>query len=125
MNGNLITHFFASTDLVVLGTNPENADYTNPRGEFYGSAGFVYAEDVVGNRVRLWVKTDGGDAVALEAAERVAVALNARLAAGKLPVAFASWQEARPSYGSAAYVEYGQDDDVALERREAEEEAFR
>ena len=31
------------------------------------------------------------------------------------------WREGRPVYGSDAYCAYGQDDDVALERREEEE----
>lgn len=118
------TRFFARTDIVVTGSNPEMADIVNPRGHLFGSAAYVVAEDDKGNRRELHVVTKASDADALAAADRVAAALGARLAAGKLPVAFDRWQEGRPAYGSDAWVEYGNDDELALERREAEEEAW-
>lgn len=99
--------FFAATDLVVVGQNPENADYANPRGDIIRSAGFVYAEDEKGYRVRLHVKT-GWEEEAMEAAQKLAEVLAARLSAGKLPVRFWAWESARPGYGSDAYVESGQ-----------------
>lgn len=52
-----IEHFFAGTDLVVVGTNPEMADYSNPRGEIIRSAAYVYATDAAGNRRRMYVAT--------------------------------------------------------------------
>ena len=56
---------------------------------------------------------------------RVAAALQARLDnLGKLPVNAAAWMPGRAVYGSGAYTEYGNDDEMALERREAEEEAW-
>ena len=116
--------FFATSDLCIIGSNPEMADFTNPRGHLYGEAAYVAAEDAAGNRCRLHVLTDASRIAALEPAEAMAAALNARLANGKLPVAFASWLSDRPAYGSDAYVQYGQDDDLALERREAEDEAL-
>lgn len=119
-----VKNFFAGTDLVVTGYNPENADFVNPRGAIFGSASYVYAENKHGDRVRLYVKTDYSDAVALAAAERLASALNARLAAGKLPVAFDRWDQARPGYGTVAWQQYGEYDEIMLERREAEEESF-
>lgn len=48
----------------------------------------------------------------------MASAFNIRLANGKLPVAFENWEETRPGYGSAAYIAYGQADDLALESME-------
>lgn len=114
--------FFAATDLVVIGTNPEMADYDNPRGEIIGYAAYVYADSVSGDRRRLFVKTAHWESEVLPQAERMAAALNARLAAGRLPVAFDRWDEARPAYGSDAYVAYGQHDDLMLERQEAQEE---
>lgn len=116
--------FFASSDLVIVGSNPEMADYDNPRGHLFGEAAYVVAQDERGNRRCLHIKTDRSRNVAMEAAEAVAAALNARLAMGKLPVGFSGWREDRPAYGSDAYIAYGQDDEVELERREAEEEAF-
>jgi hypothetical protein len=118
---NTPTFFFAATDIVVTGSNPENADVTNPRGEYFGSAGYVVAEDAVGNRVRLHIKTEQRDADALAAAGRVADALNARLASGKLPVAFDRWEETFPAYGSAAY---DPQEEIEWERRVEEDAAW-
>lgn len=118
------TGFFAATDIVVLYADPEMADYTNRRGEVYGHAAYVYAEDDAGNRCRLFVAANRLEGDVLPEAERMAEALTARLAAGKLPVAFDRWEDARPAYGSEAYIAHGQDDDIARERREAEDECF-
>ncbi len=116
--------FFAHSDIVATGTNPEMADYTNPRGTIYGMAAYVVAEDADGSRCRMHVATGCRDADVLPAAERLAEALTARLAAGKLPIGFDRWEDCRPAYGSAAYVAFGQYDDIELERREAEDEAM-
>jgi hypothetical protein len=116
-----IETFFAATDLVVVGTNPEMADYDNPRGNIIRSAAFVYAEDARGNRRRLWVTT-GFEFEVLPKAEALAAALVARLKnLGKLPVGFDRWADARPAYGSDAY---DPQDEIDLERREAEDEMF-
>lgn len=116
--------FFAATDIVIIGTNPEMADYDNPRGHIHGHAAFVIAEDKAGNRRRFDVDTGHFESDVLPQAERLAEALNARLAAGKLPVAFDRWYDARPAYGSDAWQAYGEYDELMLERREAEDEMF-
>lgn len=115
-----MTHinFFAATDIVVVGQDSEYADMSNPQGFIYGSAGKVIAEDEIGNRKYIVVKTDRQDEVALEAAQKVADALNTRYARGMLPVAFSTWQDHRPAYGSVAYQDYGAATDIALERME-------
>jgi hypothetical protein len=96
--------FFADTTVVVVGNNPEMADYTNPRGELYAFAAFVYAEDRSGYRRRLHVGTSRLERESLQPAESLALALQARLKKlGKLPVGFDGWDEARPAYGSAAH----------------------
>lgn len=118
------TNFFAATDLVVIGINSEMADYDNPRGEIIGHAAYVYADSEHGDRRRFFVKTDRFESEVLPQAERLAAALNARLAAGRLPVGFDRWEETRPGYGSDAWQEYGEFDEMMLERREAEEECF-
>lgn len=118
------TTFFAATDLVVVGTNPEMADYDNPRGEIIGHAAYVYADSAEGDRRRLFLKSAHFESEVLPSAERLAAALNARLANGRLPVGFDRWEEARPAYGSQAWQEYGEFDEMMLERREAEEECW-
>ena len=116
-----VTGFFARTDIVITGSNPEMADYTNPRGHIYGFAAYVVADTERGDRRELYVSTARSEREVLEVAEKFAAALNARLALGKLPVAFQRWDEGRPAYGSDAY---DPEEEVALERREAEEEAW-
>ena len=122
-----VTQFSAASRYVVTGTNPQMADYDNKRGEIYGLAYYVQASNAHGDtwELHLFIAAVGMDADSAPKAERVAAALQARLDnLGKLPVNAAQWQQGRAVYGSDAYVEYGQDDDVALERREAEDEAL-
>lgn len=107
--------FFASSDIVVIDHNPEMADYDNPRGELYGYAAYVVAEDEFGHRCRLYVETlpcGYGERRAMESADRVARALIARLQTGRLPVAFDRWETISPAYGSHAYIEEGCEDDL-------------
>lgn len=119
--------FFASSDVVVIGNNYEMADYDNPRGELYGYATYVVAEDEWGHRCRLYVETlpsAYGERRAMERAERMKQALIARLQSGRLPVAFDRWEPMTPAYGSHAYIEEGGEDDlIAWERRMDEEYA--
>lgn len=105
--------FFAASELVVVGTNPELADYDNPRGNMFGEAWYVYAETDNGDRRRFHMGTNNQ-----HGAETLVKALTARMASGKIPVAFHGWTETRPAYGSDAYIDYGQADDVAVEARE-------
>ena len=111
--------FFAASDIVIIGTNPEMADVVNPRGNIYGESWSVYAENSHGDRRQYWVGTNEQ-----ARAERLALALTARMAQGKLPVAYDRWTAARPAYGSNAYVAYGQADDVALEAREEQDSLY-
>lgn len=119
--------FFASSDVVVIDHNPEMADYDNPRGETYGYATYVVAEDEWGHRCRLYVETlpcGYGERRAMESAHRTAKALVARLQSGRLPVAFDRWEPMTPAYGSYAYIEEGGEDDlIEWERRMDEEYA--
>ena len=114
------THFFAATDAVVVDVNPEMADYDNPRGEIMGYAAYVYAEDAAGNRVRTHVASSRWMEEFMPQAVQMAAALNQRLAAGRLPVGFDRWEQARPAYGSEAYLEYGAADDLQWERQHDE-----
>ena len=85
----------------------------------------VYAQNEYGDRRADYLGTPYrafSDAKAR--ADRAAAALGARAAKGKLPVAFDRWFDARPVYGSDAYVAYGQSDDLAWEARQDAEEAW-
>jgi hypothetical protein len=124
MTMNVPVNFFASSDVVVVGQDAEAVDVDNPRGYIYGFSAYVVAEDKSGNRVKLFVKSSRFEADVLPVAEKQAAALTVRLGLGKLPVRFASWDYERPGYGSDAWIEYGADEELALERKEAEDEAF-
>jgi hypothetical protein len=122
-----IIAFESVSSVVVIGQDAEMADYGNPRGYRYGLSFAVRARNEHGDTWEQHVVTGSHHDEAAMAArtERVCAALQARLAnLGKLPVDAARWQQGRAVYGSAAYEAYGQDEDVALERREAEEEAW-
>ncbi len=114
-----ITEFRVRTDIVVVGSDPEIADASNPRGELYGFAAYVEAISPWGDIRELYVSTAHREAEALGAADQLAQRLQARLnGLGRAPVGFDSWVAGRPVYGSDAYVEYGADDDIALELKE-------
>ena len=104
MNTLTPTHFFAETDLVVVGHDGEYADITNPRGAIYGYAAYVVAEAATGARVRRYIGAARFEAAVLPKAEAEAAALNMRLnKLGKLPVAFSRWEETYACYGSEAH----------------------
>lgn len=114
--------FFAATDVVIVGQNFEMVDYDNPRGYMYGHASYVYAEDARGSRRRLFVRTEPTEQESLLPAERMAKALNARLKAGKFPVAFDRWEEYNPAYCSKAHQEDGGEEELIAWERNLEEE---
>lgn len=113
-----VTQFTAYTDIVIIGQDAEMADYSNPRGYIYGFAAYVCAVSEFGDTRIKHIATARWETEAVAKAEAQAVALNARLALGKLPVGFASWEAGRVVYGSEAYQAYGQADDLAWERNE-------
>jgi|GEM_PF-1905680 len=120
------TAFSVVSSVVVVGIDPEYADYDNPRGERYGFAAYVRGCNDRGDTCELHVATDRDEGIALAKASKMADALNVRAKSlGKLPVGFGSWATGRPVYGSDAYVECGQADDVALEARELADEGWR
>jgi hypothetical protein len=89
------------SDLTVVGTNPEMADMSNPRGEIIRERWYAIAEDASGNRWRWgWYET-------AEEAEHAFRAIAP-------PVA--QWEETYPSYGSPAYEQYGEAELVAWEK---------
>jgi hypothetical protein len=109
--------FYAMTDIVSMGRNPEMADYDNPTGEIYGFSSYTVAVSQSGERRRKYVSSSLSERECLEPAYRVAEALNARLGLGKLPVAFSSWEHYHSEYGSAAYIENCEEAElISLER---------
>jgi len=113
-----VTQFTSYADVVVIGQNPEMADYSNPRGYIYGFSAYVCAVSESGDTRIKHVVSARWEEEAIAKADAQAAALNARLALGKLPVGFDSWEAGRAVYGSDAYQAYGQADDLALERNE-------
>lgn len=109
------TQFYAASTLVVTGTNPEMADYDNPRGEIITEVWFIVAANDHGDTRESGSFGDG--MYARVDAEKTAEALTARATnLGKLPVGFDDWHDGRAVYGSDAYVEYGQAEDLEWER---------
>jgi hypothetical protein len=96
------------SDYVVVGTNPEMADMSNPRGEIIRERFSIVAEDAKGHR-RAW----GGLYDSPEAAE-AAYSLEAP------PVDL--WDEIRPAYGSEAYAENWEEYEGDQIERECEED---
>lgn len=116
--------FFAASDIVVIGHEPEMADYDNPRGELYGFSTYVVAEDEFGSRRFKFVKTVSvhfGETEAMRSAALMASALNIRLKDGKLPVAFDTWEIMQAAYGSEAYSREGWEEELIAWERSQEE----
>jgi hypothetical protein len=119
-----VVEFLGGTDVIVIDQNDEMSDFANPRGYIYGFLGYVQAISERGDTRIMYLSSARWERDVLAEAEAQAAALNARLAAGKLPVAFDTWQAGRALYGSAAYVDYGQQEELEWEARMAEEEAW-
>ena len=94
------------SDYVVVGTNPEMADMSNPHGEIVRERWFIVAEDAKGNR-RAW----GGPYDSPEDADAAY-----RLEAPPIDL----WAEIQPCYGSEAYVDGGWEQDLCDLEREDE-----
>jgi hypothetical protein len=116
--------FHPTSYVVVIGRDPELADYSNPRGERYGFAWYVRAANEFGDTRELHVVTTAYEREGEDKVEKLAAALTNRARGGKLPVGFDNWSTARPVYGSEAYESYGRSDDLAMEARELADEAW-
>jgi hypothetical protein len=113
--------FLVVSDIVVVGSNPEMADISNPRGEIHGEAFYVVAEAPTGRRwahdhsfVTTSMNGDGGCA---NRSEALRARIERAYAAGR-KLDQRHWREIDPCYGSEAYVEQ----DVERHRWERERE---
>lgn len=98
---------FTHADVTVIGWNPENADFSNPRGEKFGFRGYVLAEAPDGSR---WVfnRTHIGyhqEDVYRRLESFVAKVQSHLDAGGTLDARY--WRATRPAYGSVAYDQGG------------------
>lgn len=110
------TNVFAAADVIVIGRDPEMADYTNPKGLIYGYAAFIVAEDAVGNRKSLPAAVSSEESEALGVARGVIERINTID-----DYDFGAWADYRPAYGSDAYDPLA---DIEWERRVEEDERW-
>ena len=107
MNTDTLT-FGIINDIVIIGSNPEMADMSNPNGNIEGLAHYIVAETPKGHRFahNATAITHNGYAdsdITVERLERLAAHLNATHPSLDADC----WTEVQASYGSAAYVEGG------------------
>ncbi len=107
MNTDTLT-FGITNNLVIIGSNPEMADMTNPNGNIEGLAHCIVAETPKGRRFAhiATAYTHNGYAdsdITVERLERLAAHLNATHPALHPDC----WTEVQACYGSPAYVEGG------------------
>lgn len=117
MNIHQVITITCRTDIVVIGHNPENADYTNPRGAIFGFCGYVIAEAPDGSR---WefdrTMTGHFEAEVLARLETFVAHVQWQVKNGRKLDA-THWTPARPCYGSEAYASGGwSHEDAMLER---------
>lgn len=108
---------FPQTDVVVIGTNPENADYNNPTGAIFGFCAYVIAEAPDGSRWQyVETRTRRLEHDAYAAVQALVNAANARISQGGV-LTPEYWVPARPGYGSEAYDRGGWSYEDALQER--------
>lgn len=112
---------FVASDMVNAGLQDDGTPYISET--FY-----VMLEDAHGNRYKHYhlfpatvvTKDEDGETLFIsdkkQAEERAAQLLSRIKSRGKINMNF--WRQGRPVYGSAAYIEYGQSNDLELEALE-------
>lgn len=119
MNINQADQIVVRTDVVIIGSNPEMADYDNPKGHIYGFKGYILAVADDGSQ---WVfehtHTRRYEIDVLARLNTFANKVQQHLnKGGKLDPR--RWRETRPAYGSDAYVSGGWSQiDAEMERME-------
>lgn len=107
------------TELVVVGTNPEIADFENPRGEIYGVQARIMVETKRGERILHCATFDGStDEDAMGKAEPLRKKIEEFLkTGGKLNRTY--WHDVQPRYGSEAYCTGGWEQKTIFAERQA------
>jgi hypothetical protein len=96
-----------SSNYEVVGYNPESADLDRPRGEIIAEVFFLLAtDDATGER-----RAYGAYPSFLSALMQIPSAPPSYL-----------WSSIAPEYGSAAWIEYGESDQLADEKREEDDD---
>lgn len=110
--------FYVRESLVVVGTDPEMADYDNPRGELVGESHRVVAEDEDGSRYehRYAAVTRNGYTLSDLSVDRLE-ALAAYLNKAHPVLDEDLWHEIDPAYGSMAYQREGTEAERAYMER--------
>jgi len=104
-------------ECVVIGYNPENADYTNPRGAIYRIQASIVVEAPDGSRWAHYQTRQGHTVSDAEAkVQRLVDNVNAHIQkGGQLDASY--WNPVRPAYMSEAYARGGfEQEKCALER---------
>jgi len=115
--------FEIRTDIVVIGHNPEMADFSNRNGAIHGYAAYIEASNDYGDTRQLFIDSSRCEAGVVEKAEKLAKNLTTRFEVlGKLPIGFDNWAEGRARYGSDAWIYYGNSEEFAYEQRELADE---
>jgi hypothetical protein len=96
------------SDLAVVRIDPEYADLDHPNGEIIGEVFYLVATNSRGDR-RSFGRFD------FEAEAEAAI---------PFAPSVCEWQQDRPEYGSVAYQQYGQADEIESERRLNEAQAM-
>jgi hypothetical protein len=100
--------FGVKNDIVIVGSNPEMADMTNPNGNIEGLAHYIVAETPLGRRFahNATAITHNGNPDSDMTVERLE-SLTDYLNANHPSLDADCWTEVQASYGSAAYVSGG------------------
>lgn len=108
----------AGTDIVVIGQDPEMADYSNPRGDIHGHCAYVVVDAPNGRR---WVHrktfTSRWEDDALALIAPLLHSIESHLVAGGT-IREEFWTETDPAYGSEAYVNGGYEAQRAYQERQ-------
>lgn len=103
MNFNLAKDLSVTSDLCIIGRNPENADYINKQGYIYGTCAYVTVTCPLGYRwAHTWTSKGHKEEEQIERAEILMARMQKVLdAGGSLNENY--WHSVDPVYGSEAY----------------------
>lgn len=117
MNLTQVSECYSGTNIVVISTDPEMADYSNPNGNIYGHCAAVFVCAADGSQFQYReTRTRCTEREALRAVQSLVDRVNAAIKKG-IKLNPNLWTEVRPSYGSEAYVKGNWSFQDAVEER--------